>query len=130
MSDKSTPEEIRARFDADVERFSNLETGQTATMDSQLVLDLVTRAAAAATPGARRLLDVGAGAGNYSLKLLQSLPGMDETLLDLSRPMLDRALARVSAATRGGGGTGQLDVRAYGPGRARFRVIRAPAPLH
>jgi hypothetical protein len=25
---KSTPEEIRARFDKDVERFSNLETGQ------------------------------------------------------------------------------------------------------
>src|SRR5437762_3438851 len=58
MSDKSTPEEIRARFDADVERFSNLETGQTAMMHSQLVLDLVTRAGTAATPHARRLLDV------------------------------------------------------------------------
>jgi tRNA (cmo5U34)-methyltransferase len=130
MPDKSTPEEIRARFDADVERFSNLETGQTATMDSQLVLDLVTRAAAAATPGARRLLDVGAGAGNYSLKLLQSLPGMDVTLLDLSRPMLDRALVRVSAATRGGVSTVQLDVRDYDPGRERFDVILAAAVLH
>src|SRR5438477_112810 len=44
MTPKSTPEEIRARFDNDVERFSNIETGQTATMDSQLMLDLVTRA--------------------------------------------------------------------------------------
>src|SRR5262245_11550706 len=30
---KSTPEEIRARFDNDVERFSNLETGQSAAID-------------------------------------------------------------------------------------------------
>jgi len=130
MPDKSTPEEIRARFDADVERFSNLETGQTATMDSQLVLELVTRAAAATTPHARRLLDVGAGAGNYSLKLLQYLPGMDVTLLDLSRPMLDRALTRVSAATPGGVSAVQLDVRAYDPGRERFDVILAAAVLH
>src|SRR5258708_21951894 len=130
MSDKSTPEEIGARFDADVERFSNLETGTTATMDSQLVLDLLTRAAAAATPGARRLLDVGAGAGNYSLKLLQSLPGLDVTLLDLSRPMLDRALARVSAATTGNVSTVQLDVRTFDPGRERFDVILAAAVLH
>ena len=127
---KASVEEIRARFDQDVERFSNLETGQTATMDSQLVLELVTRAAAAATPGARRVLDVGAGAGNYSLKLLQSLPGLDVTLLDLSRPMLDRALTRVSAATTGGVSAVQMDVRADDPGRERFDVILAAAVLH
>lgn len=130
MPAKSTPEEIRARFDADVERFSNLETGQTASMDSQLVLELVTRAAAASTPGARRLLDVGAGAGNYSLKLLQLLPDLDVTLLDLSRPMLDRALSRVGAATRGGVTAVQLDVRDYDPGPERFDVILAAAVLH
>jgi len=130
VPDKSTPDEIRARFDADVERFSNLETGQTATMDSQLVLDLVTQAAAAATPRARRLLDVGCGAGNYSLKLLQRLPGMDVTLVDLSRPMLDRALERVSAATRGGVVAVQLDVRAFDPGPQRVDIILAAAVLH
>lgn len=130
MTDKSSPEEIRARFDADVERFSNLETGQAATMDSQLVLDLLTRAAATATPGARRLLDVGCGAGNYSLKLLQLLPGLDVTLLDLSRPMLDRALKRVGAVTGGGVTAVQLDLRAYAPGPARFDVILAAAVLH
>ena len=130
MPPKSTPEEIRARFDADVERFSNLETGQTATMDSQLVLDLVTRAAAAATPGARRLLDVGCGAGNYSLKLLQHLPGLEITLLDLSRPMLDRALVRVSAATTGSVSAVQSDLRAFDPGRERFDIMLAAAVLH
>jgi len=39
MPGKSTIEEIRERFDKDVERFSNLETGQQATMDAPLVLD-------------------------------------------------------------------------------------------
>ena len=71
---KSTVEEIRARFDADVDRFSNLDSGQSATVDAPLVLDLVARAAAAADPRASRLLDVGCGAGNYTLKLLEHLP--------------------------------------------------------
>jgi len=50
---KSTPEQIRQRFDNDVERFSNLETGQSATMDAPLVLELITSAAAATNPDAR-----------------------------------------------------------------------------
>jgi len=41
---KSTVKDIRKRFDADVERFSNLETGQSATIDVVLAMDLVTRA--------------------------------------------------------------------------------------
>ena len=44
---KSTVEEIRARFDNDVERFSNLETGQSATIDAPLALELIAEAAAA-----------------------------------------------------------------------------------
>src|SRR5262245_59175298 len=95
---KSTVEEIRARFDNDVERFSNLETGQTATMDAALVLDLVARATAVTTPHARSVLDIGCGAGNFSLKVLGTLPGLEVTLIDLSRPMLDRAVERASAA--------------------------------
>ena len=57
---KSTVDEIRRRFDADVERFSNLETGQSATVDAPLAMALVARSAAAATPHARHVLDVGA----------------------------------------------------------------------
>lgn len=37
---KSTVEEIRQRFDADVERFSNLETGQSATVDAPMAMAL------------------------------------------------------------------------------------------
>ena len=43
---KSTVDEIRRRFDADVERFSNLETGQSATVDAPLAMALVAEAAA------------------------------------------------------------------------------------
>ena len=61
---KSTVEEIRRRFDNDVERFSNLETGQSATMDAPLCMELVTVAAAMSNPAAQDLLDIGCGAGN------------------------------------------------------------------
>src|SRR6202050_5865941 len=91
---KSTVDEIRQRFDADVERFSNLETGQSATVDAPLAMALVAQAAAATMPHARHVLDVGCGAGNYTLKLLGRLPNLDATLIDLSQPMLDRAAPR------------------------------------
>ncbi|MGF1633906.1 MAG: class I SAM-dependent methyltransferase [Phycisphaerae bacterium] len=135
---KSTVEEIRRRFDGDVERFSDLAVGQQAAPDSPLCMDLVTEAAAAVTPHARTVLDVGCGAGNYALKLLQRLPGLDVTLLDLSRPMLDRAVQRVSAAGAGTPATVtavQADVReaASDPGSfdpGSFDIILAAATLH
>src|SRR6187397_2687122 len=108
---KSTPDEIRARFDADVDRFSNLDTGQSATVDAPLAMALVAEAAAATTPHARHVLDVGCGAGNYTLKLLERLPNLEATLIDLSRPMLDRARERVGRATTGSITTIQGDIR-------------------
>src|ERR1041385_5230399 len=98
---KSSVDEIRQRFDADVERFSNLDTGQSATVDAPLAMALVAEAAAATTPHARHVLDVGCGAGNYTLKLLERLPNLDATLIDLSRPMLNRSVERVGRATTG-----------------------------
>src|SRR5437763_13005770 len=99
---KSTVDEIRQRFDADVDRFSNLDTGQSATVDAPLAMALIAQAAAVTTPHARHVLDVGCGAGNYTLKLLQHVPNLDVTLIDLSKPMLDRAKERVRQATAGG----------------------------
>ena len=127
---KSTVEEIRQRFDADVERFSNLETGQSATVDAPLAMDLVARAAAAATPRARRVLDVGCGAGNYALKLLEHVPNLDVTLIDLSGPMLERAKDRVSRATAGSVTTIQGDVREVELPESAFDVVLAAAVLH
>lgn len=88
MQEKSSVEEIRERFDHDVERFSNLQSGQVSTVDAALSLELITEAAARLTPLATDLLDVGCGAGNYTLKMLSKRPGLHCTLLDLSRPML------------------------------------------
>ena len=130
MSTKSSVEEIRRRFDGDVERFSNLQTGQSATIDAPLMLDLVAEAAAATTPHARAVLDVGCGAGNYTLKLLDRLPGLDATLLDLSPPMLDRAVQRVSAATPGKVVAVQGDVREAELPGGGYDVILAAAVLH
>lgn len=127
---KSTVEEIRTRFDADVERFSNLETGQSATIDAPLALALVAESAAAATPDARHVLDVGCGAGNYTLKLLERLPDLDVTLVDLSQPMLERACERIGRVTAGAITTHQGDVRGLELGENQFDIILAAAVLH
>jgi tRNA (cmo5U34)-methyltransferase len=127
---KTSVDDIRRRFDADVERFSNLETGQSATVDAPLAMALVAQAAAATTAHARHVLDVGCGAGNYSLKLLEHLPGLDVTLVDLSRLMLDRATERVGRATTGTVTTIQGDIREIALGVGQFDIVVAAAVLH
>jgi tRNA (cmo5U34)-methyltransferase len=127
---KSSIEQIRERFDGDVERFSNLETGQSATIDAPLSLALIAEAASRVTPAASSLLDVGCGAGNYSLKILERLPNLDVTLIDLSRPMLDRAVERVSRVTSGRVTALQGDVRELQLGESQFDIICAAAVLH
>jgi tRNA (cmo5U34)-methyltransferase len=127
---KSTVDEIRARFDQEVERFSNLQTGQSATVDAPLALELIAEAAAAATPQAKRLLDIGCGAGNYTLKLLQRLPNLDVTLIDLSQPMLDKAQERIRAVSTGSIRAIQCDMREIELGEAAFDIVVASATLH
>lgn len=127
---KSTVEEIRQRFDADVERFSNLETGQSATVDAPLALALVTAAASATTPQAVELLDIGCGAGNYTLKLLELLPHRNVTLMDLSRPMLDRATQRIREVSTGQITTLQVDIREAKLPEQSFDIVLAAAVLH
>ena len=127
---KSTIEEIRQRFDADVERFSNLETGQSAAVDAPLAMALVAKAAALTTPHARHVLDVGCGAGNYTLKLLEHLPNLDATLIDLSAPMLERAAERVGNATSGTITLIEGDVRDVVLPSGKFDIILAAAVLH
>lgn len=127
---KASIAQIRERFDADVERFSNLETGQTSTVDAALALDLVATTAARVTPQATRLLDVGCGAGNYTLRLLQELPGLHVTLVDLSQPMLERARQRVSQAGATDVTTAQADINELDLPAAGCDVILAAAVLH
>jgi tRNA (cmo5U34)-methyltransferase len=129
LENKSTLEEIRKRFDVDVERFSNLDTGQAATVDAPLAMELITQAAVSSTSNIRRVLDIGCGAGNNILKLLQFTAPFDCDLVDLSRPMLDRAEVRISAVNPGAVGTFQGDFRTLElPGG--YDVIIAAAVLH
>jgi tRNA (cmo5U34)-methyltransferase len=129
-TNKSTPAQIRERFDNDVERFSNLSTGQSAQIDSPLILDLISSSAAATNPHATQLLDVGCGAGNYTLKLLQKLPNLNITLIDLSQPMLDRATQRIRPNTTGTITPMQGDIRDLNLPHNHFDIILAAAVLH
>lgn len=127
---KSTNEEIRQRFDKDVDRFSNLDIGQQSTIDAPVTLEWITEAARSVNPDAKNLLDIGCGAGNYTLKMLSKLPGLDCTLLDLSRPMLDRAKERVGAMTKGSIDVFHGDIREAGFPDAHFDIVLAGAVLH
>jgi tRNA (cmo5U34)-methyltransferase len=129
---KSTVEQIRTRFDNDVERFSNLQTGQSATIDAPLVLDLITHTAATLLADQQEVhvLDLGCGAGNYTLKLLERVPNFDVTLIDLSQPMLARAQERVGAVSEGTITAVQGDVRELELGENQFDIIMAAAVLH
>jgi len=127
---KSTPQQIRERFDNDVDRFSNLTTGQTAQIDSPLILDLISASAAGTNPNATHILDVGCGAGNYTLKLLQKIPNLNITLIDLSKPMLDRAVQRIKPLTTGTITPMQGDIRDLDLPHNQFDIILAAAVLH
>lgn len=127
---KSTVEEIRQRFDAETDRYTNLQTGQVATVDALLSMNLVAEAASVTTPHARHILDVGCGGGNYTLKLLERLPGLDVTLIDLSQVMLDHAVPRVRQKTTGSVEAIQSDIRQVDLGQGRFDIVLASAVLH
>ena len=127
---KSTVPEIRERFDNDVERFSSLDTGQSSTIDAPISLELITEAAKRWVPQAGNLLDIGCGAGNYTLKMLSKLRDLNCTLVDLSLPMLNRAYERVSKETRKNVEIIQGDIREVEIKENHFDIILAGAVLH
>jgi len=127
---KSTIREIKERFDNDVERFSNLETGQLSTIDARISLELITEASKRIVPNAKRILDIGCGAGNYTLMMLSKVPNLNCTLVDLSLPMLDKAYERVLAETNGKVEIKQGDIREVDLEENSFDIILAGAVLH
>jgi tRNA (cmo5U34)-methyltransferase len=129
-SQKATNEEIRNRFDNDVERFSNLDTGQATTIDAPLTMDLCTEAAKYVNPAAKNLLDIGCGAGNYTLRMLSKINNLNCTLNDLSMPMLQRAKERVSAQTNGEVTIIQDDMRNLNLPDEHFDIVLAAATFH
>lgn len=131
IESKSSVEEIRTRFDRDVARFSNLHTGQSATIDAPLAMEIITRAAVAATPAICRCLDIGCGAGNNTLRLLAEYGrDIDCDLNDLSAPMLAAARERVSENTQGKVRVLEGDFRELELDAGGYDVILAAAVLH
>lgn len=128
MEKKSTLAEIRARFDQDVERFSNLETGQQAAIDAPLVLELVAKSCARHLKAGDRMLDLGCGAGNFTLRVLGETGGLHCDLVDLSQPMLARARERMANAASVT--CHQADLRELTFDESSFDVILAGAVLH
>ena len=127
---KSTLLEIQQRFDNDVERFSNLEKGQISTVDAALSLELLTQIAASVCPNAKSVLDLGCGAGNFTLKLLDLIPDLDCTLVDLSMPMLDKAKERIAKVSQGKISTVQTDFFNLQLPAETFDIVVTGAAMH
>ncbi len=94
-------------------------------------MELITVAAIAATPVITKVLDIGCGAGNNTIKLLRAYTGsFDCDLNDLSMPMLERARQRVSKETNGKVSIIQGDFRTSSLPDDNYDVILAAAVLH
>ncbi len=127
---KSSLKEIEERFDKDVERFSNLETGQSATIDAPLAMELITQAAVKSTTHIWRVLDIGCGAGNNTLKLLHQISPLECDLVDLSLPMLEKARERICEINSGKVRILKGDFRTLDLPEQGYDVILAAAVLH
>lgn len=127
---KSTPDTIRRNFDQQVERFSNLETGQTTAIDSPLCMELVSQAAKLTSPDATRIMDLGCGGGNYAVKVASLLPHVDCTLVDISSKMLEAAEKRVQKIVSGKVTAIQGDYRDVELEENSYDIITAGTTLH
>ncbi|MBW2607675.1 MAG: class I SAM-dependent methyltransferase [Deltaproteobacteria bacterium] len=130
LKQKSSVSEIKERFDIDVERFSNLEAGQTATIDAPLAMELITQAAFKSTISIQRVLDIGCGAGNNTIKLSQYVSPFDCDLVDLSLQMLEKAHGRISKVNTGKIRIFQGDFREIDLPEQGYDVLLAAAVLH
>ena len=127
---KSSPEAIRRNFDQQVDRFSNIETGQTTAIDSPLCMELVSRSALLLNPDAKSIMDLGCGGGNYAVKVASLLPDVDCTLVDISANMLERAVERVAEIISGKVTALHGDYRELDLGENQYDVITAGTTLH
>ncbi|MDR1384299.1 MAG: class I SAM-dependent methyltransferase [Planctomycetaceae bacterium] len=127
---KHSIEEIRTLFDGEVERFSNDTTGQTSAVDAAMVLNMIEESAARMQPDAKLLCDIGCGGGNFSIRIARRLPQLQITLIDLSRSMLERASARLTAENIRVEKSVQGDIRETPLEPQKYDVIIAGAVLH
>jgi len=128
--EKSSVAEITSRFDADADRFSDADSGQQSMMDSSIILDILTRVAALVKPDARSVLDIGCGAGNFSLRLLKVIIPASLTIIDLSSVMIERAISRLKASFSGELEAIVGDIRESHFPLNRFDIVIAGGVLH
>lgn len=127
---KSSPETIRQNFDQQVERFLNIETGQTTAIDSPLCMELISQAAKLTNPKATRILDLGCGGGNYAVKMATLMPHVDCTLIDISSNMVEAAKKRVEEIITGKVKAIQGDYRNIELKKNSYDIITAGTTLH
>jgi len=127
---KSTPEAIRRNFDQQVERFSNIETGQTTAIDSPLCMELISQSAKLTNPDAMNIMDLGCGGGNYAVKVASLLPHVNCTLVDISGNMVEAAQKRVSEIVSGKVNAIQGDYREVELCESCYDIITAGTTLH
>ncbi len=130
LEQKSTVAEIQERFDADVERFSDLEIAQAAVIDAPLMMELIAKLTPKLCPEAKNLLDIGCGAGNNTIKILQEFGRLNCDLNDLSISMLDRAKLRLEGENTGNIRIFQGDFRQLDLQPDHYDIIVAAAVLH
>ncbi len=130
LNKKSAVNEIKERFDNDVERFSNLETGQQAVVDAPIMLELISELAASVKPDAKNMLDIGSGAGNNTISILREIPGINCDLVDISLPMLEKAKKRISLEQAGELRIFHTDFRDVTLPLSHYDLIVAAAVLH
>lgn len=128
--EKSTVEEIKAKFDQLADKYSNLSTGQSTALDSPLCMELITKSATLLTPNAIDVMDIGCGGGNYMVKLAEMLPQANCTLIDLSDKMLERASVRLKNETNGKVNTIAGDIREIKLEENSHDIIIAATVLH
>jgi tRNA (cmo5U34)-methyltransferase len=76
------------------------------------------------------MLDIGCGAGNFTIKMLDRLPGLKCSLVDLSLPMLEKAIQRLESTTAAKVDSWQDDIRSVTLPEAKFDIVVAAAVLH
>src|SRR5690606_25758487 len=118
-------------FDADVERFSDLNTSQANTPDAIFNMELITDGIQKVYPNLKNILDIGCGAGNYAIKtLMKTNDQVNVDLVDLSQNMLDRAKKRVRGFTKGEVNIYKGDFRTVELEKGKYDVIIATMVLH
>jgi len=130
LNKKSTVDQIKERFDQDVERFSNLETGQEAVVDAPIMLKLISDLAVSVKPDAENMLDIGSGAGNNTISILRQKPGINCDLVDISLPMLEKAKERISLEQAGDVRIFHGDFRDLTLPHSHYHLIVAASVLH